>query len=58
MDINNILQIVSQLNWLEILGAVNGLLLALIAVFALIPGEQPEKALRAVAALLSKISRK
>lgn len=58
MDINNIIQVVSQLNWLEILGAVNGLLLALIAVFALIPGEQPEKALRAVAAIIGKFSRK
>lgn len=58
MDINNIIQIVSQLNWLEILGAIYGLLLALIAVFTLIPGEQPEKALRAVAGIIGKFSRK
>jgi len=58
MDITNLLQIVSQLNWLEILGAVSGLLAALIVIFELIPGEQPEKALRKVAAILEKFSRK
>ena len=58
MDIQNIIQIVSQLNWLEILGAINGLILALIAIFALIPGEQPEKALKAVAGIIAKFSRK
>lgn len=58
MEINNIIQVVSSLNWLEILGAINGLILALIAIFALIPGEQPEKALRSVANLLGKFSRK
>ena len=58
MDISNLLQIVSQLNWLEILGAVSGLLAALIVIFELIPGEQPEKALRMVAAILEKFSRK
>jgi hypothetical protein len=58
MDITNLLQIVSQLNWLEILGAVSGLLAALIVIFELIPGEQPEKALRKVVAILEKFSRK
>jgi len=58
MEITNLLQIVSQLNWLEILGAVSGLLAALIVVFELVPGEQPEKALRKVAAILEKFSRK
>ena len=58
MDITNLLQIVSQLNWLEIMGAVSGLLAALIVIFELIPGEQPEKALRSVADLLAKFSRK
>jgi hypothetical protein len=58
MDIQNIIQIVSQLNWLEILGAINGLILALIAIFALIPGEQPEKTLKAVAGIIAKFSRK
>lgn len=58
MDIQNIIQVVSSLNWLEILGAVNGLILALIAVFALIPGEQPEKTLKAIAGIIGKFSRK
>jgi len=58
MDITNLLQIVSQLNWLEILGAVSGLLAALIVIFELVPGEQPERTLRKVAAILEKFSRK
>jgi hypothetical protein len=58
MDINNLIQVVSSLNWLEILGAVSGLLAALIVIFELIPGDQPEKALRMVADFLAKFSRK
>ena len=58
MDITNIIQIVSQLNWLEILGAVSGLLAALIVIFELIPGEQPEKALRSVVNFIAKFSHK
>lgn len=58
MDITNLIQIVSQLNWLEIIGAATGLLVALIAIFELIPGEQPEKALRSVVNILTKFSRK
>ena len=58
MDITNIIQIVSHLNWLEILGAAYGLILALIAIFALIPGEQPEKTLKAIADIVAKFSRK
>lgn len=38
--------------------ALNGLLLALIAVCALIPGEQPEKALQGLVDLISKLSKK
>lgn len=34
--------------------AVNGVLLALIGLFTLIPGEQPEKALRAIADFIEK----
>lgn len=58
MDITNLIQIVSQFNWLEIIGAATGLLVALIAIFELIPGEQPEKALRSVVNILTKFSRK
>lgn len=42
----------------EMIGAADLLLAALIAVFLLIPGEQPEKALRGIADFLSKFSRK
>ena len=58
MNINDIIQTVSQLNWLEVLGAINALLVALIAIFALIPGDQPEKTLRAIAGFISRFSRK
>ena len=58
MNINNIIQTVGQLNWLELIGAINGLLVALIAIFALIPGDQPEKTLRAIANFIGRFSRK
>lgn len=37
---------------------VSGVLVALIALFAVIPGEQPEKALQKVVDLIQKLSRK
>jgi hypothetical protein len=58
MDILHLLHTLQSLNWLEVLGAVNTLLAALIVIFALIPGEQPEKALRALAAFIGRFSRK
>lgn len=58
MNINDIIQTVTRLNWLEVIAALNGLILALIAIFALIPGEQPEKTLRAIVAFITKFSRK
>lgn len=42
----------------EIIAAVVALLSGVIAVSLLIPGEQPEKALKAIVALLEKISKK
>lgn len=57
-DILNIVKSLQSLNWLEILGAANTIIVALIAIFALIPGDQPEKALRAVAAFIARFSRK
>lgn len=41
-----------------VLSAVVGVLTALIAVFMLIPGEQPEKALQGIVDFLAKFSRK
>lgn len=58
MDITQILQFIGSLNWLEIIGAVTTILLGLIALFELIPGEQPEKALQAVVNVLARFSRK
>jgi hypothetical protein len=58
MDIINIIQTLKGLNWLELLGAVNTILAVLIIVFSLIPGDQPEKTLRAVANFIARFSRK
>lgn len=37
---------------------INGVLVALIALFAVIPGDQPEKALQKVVDIISKLSLK
>ena len=58
MDINNIIQIVAGFNWLEAIGAVTTVLFGLIALFELIPGDQPEKTLRAVVNVIARFSRK
>lgn len=58
MNIPDIIQTVSQLNWLELIGAVTALLVSLIAIFEFIPGEQPEKTLRAIVGFISRFSRK
>lgn len=43
-------------NWLQLLAALHALLLALVAFFLLIPGDQPEKAIKGVADFLEKFS--
>jgi hypothetical protein len=58
MNLSEILTLVSSLNWLEIIGALTTVMIGLIAVFELIPGEQPEKTLRAVVNVIAKFSRK
>jgi hypothetical protein len=45
-------------HWAEILAAVNAGIAFAIAVAVLIPGEQPEKALKAIADAIGKFSRK
>lgn len=45
-------------NLFPILGAIHAVILALIGLFMLIPGEQPEKSLQAVASFLGKFSKK
>ena len=45
-------------NYAIICAAVVSILLGFAAIFMLIPGEQPEKALKAIAAFLEKFSRK
>jgi hypothetical protein len=58
MNLTEILTLVSGLNWLEIIGALTTVMVGLIAVFELIPGEQPEKTLRAIVNVIAKFSRK
>lgn len=55
--------ILNALSWAiasgpNMLAAVVGVLMALIGLFALIPGEQPEKALQSVVDFISMFSRK
>ena len=45
-------------NGLEFVGAVYAALMALAAVFLMIPGEQPEKAILSVAKFLERFSKK
>lgn len=45
-------------NWSEILNAVVGILSALVVLFMLIPGQQPEAFLQKVVEFLKKFSRK
>lgn len=45
-------------NYAALIGAAVVAINALIALFMIIPGEQPEKALKAVVEFLSKFSRK
>jgi hypothetical protein len=45
-------------NWEQLIGATSALLTAIIAISLMIPGEQPEKALKAIVAMLEKISKK
>lgn len=45
-------------NLFPLLGAISAALAALIVVFQIIPGEQPEKALQAVVDFIEKFSKK
>lgn len=58
MDINSVIQLLGSLNWLEIIGAISTLLVALIAIFELVPGSQPEKFLKQVVQFIARFSRK
>lgn len=58
MDITQIINIVSQIDWLAVVGAVTLILGGLIILFEMIPGEQPEKFLKSIVDLLAKFSRK
>jgi hypothetical protein len=53
-----ILDFIREQDWLMWVGAITMLLNAAIAVFALIPGEQPEKFLQKIVDFISGFSRK
>ncbi len=55
---NTAIEILKGTDWLSLIGATVTVLSALAALFALIPGEQPEKTFRKLAEMLSKFSRK
>ena len=54
----DLLPLLLSTDWLSLLGALTGVCTALVTFFALIPGDQPEKAIKGVANFLSKFSRK
>lgn len=54
----DVLQTLLNLPWGDIVNALVAAVAALIAFFALIPGEQPEKALKGFADFIAKFSRK
>jgi len=54
----SLITLLLSIDWLAIIGALTAVTTALIALFTLIPGDQPEKALRSFATFISKFSRK
>lgn len=45
-------------NWLTVVGAITTILLGIIAIAEMIPGEQPEKTLKKIVGWLEKVSKK
>jgi len=43
-------------NWQVLLGSISAVFVALVALFSIIPGDQPDKTLKAIVAWLSKFS--
>jgi len=54
----DLLPLLLSTDWLSLLGAFTTVCTALVTFFALIPGDQPEKAIKGVANFLAKFSRK
>lgn len=54
----DVLNVIINMNWLELIGAVSLLLNGLIAVSLIIPGDTPDKQLKAAAEFISKFSKK
>lgn len=45
-------------NWSQVVVGLNALLGALIVIFAMIPGEQPEKAMKWIVDIIARLSKK
>ena len=45
-------------NWQGVLGAISALLMALIAIFMLLPGSEPENTLQKIVDFIAKFSKK
>ncbi len=58
MNLLELANTLSKIDWLAVLGALTAILSGLIIIFQMIPGDQPEKTLRAIVNLIAKFSRK
>jgi hypothetical protein len=54
----DLLPLLLSTDWLSLLGALSGVCTSLVVLFAFIPGEQPEKAIKSFADFIGKFSRK
>lgn len=57
-DLLKVIELLGKIDWLTILGAISAICTGLIVIFSLIPGDQPEKTLKIIVDLISKVSRK
>lgn len=55
---DGIIEFISNMDFKSWIVAVNALLVGFIAVFSLIPGEQPEKTMQVIVDILKKFSKK
>ena len=54
----DILPLLLSTDWLALVGALTSVCTALVVLFSLIPGEQPERAIKTFASFIGKFSRK
>jgi hypothetical protein len=54
----DLLPLLLSTDWLALIGALTSACASLVVLFSLIPGEQPEKAIKSFANFIGKFSRK